>query len=368
MVGAQDLAWLSTGSARPGAGPCPARPRAHSARADGSTDGEVANPPLGLRDDLLRDHDDVLVARLACGRDHHAERRALRDLGDALDGADLDQSSSSAAAVSGARSGSSARSERERLEVLRGVEVERERRDVQELASIAGAAAPGRDGARSCPGRRLGRWRRRGRGRVRSFPFRGDRSRRPPCPSAKAREGTVELGRLEQGAVAGKQRGAGGAERLRADDPKRRGLRVAVIGRVAQHLEGRRGCAWHAPSRPSPPAPRRSRGSPARPRASGRARRGRRPASRAGWPPGREDRSSRRPASSRVAKRLTGRITVARISLMPSGSRPSRGCGRQGRHAPSSPSISVGQTSASSPSGGGSGSPSSTTMPSRSPS
>ena len=71
--------------------------------------GEVANASLCLRDDLLGDHDDVVVARLAGGRDHHPQRRALVDFGNALDRADLDQSSETAAAVSGARFGSSAR-------------------------------------------------------------------------------------------------------------------------------------------------------------------------------------------------------------------------------------------------------------------
>ena len=155
----------------------------------------------------------------------------------------------------------------------------------------------------------------------------------------------------------------GSAERLGADDPERRGLGVAVVGRIAKHLEGRVGCAWRAPSRSSRRGPRRSRGSPARPRAQ-RSSATRTSASIARRTAARPAaRSSPRPVVFALREALHGKDD-GRPQASPSAQSRMRSASAM---RPFAPSMRVGQTSASSPSGGGSGSPSSTTIPSEEP-
>ena len=68
-------------------------------------------------------------------------------------------------------------------------------------------------------------------------PWRSGHDRHPAAPHALERR--VELGRVEQRTVPGQQGDAAGSERLGADDPQRRRLRVADVLGIAEDLERR---------------------------------------------------------------------------------------------------------------------------------
>ena len=114
--------------------------------------GQRAAPSLGLRDDLLRDRDDVAVAKLGAAGDQLAEPVAGPDLGQpstgsssiALMPAPADRASASAAAVP-ARAPDRRASSRRARQVVGGVEVEGER---GELARPAAPPPPRRASSR----------------------------------------------------------------------------------------------------------------------------------------------------------------------------------------------------------------------------
>ncbi len=197
--GAQDLS--PTRRARPGhgAGPCRARPRAAVPRASGLDVGEPADAALGLRHDLVGDDDHVVAAQAsgpAAAAISAARSSPACDLRDPLErdrgqhAAQLRLRSSwlSIPRVCAAPPWVAASVRRQLLEVLGGVDVERERGDVDDLARRipAGCGAIG-GGAGSCRARTPARARPAGSAAARSSPSRGGRGR--SAPSARARAG-----------------------------------------------------------------------------------------------------------------------------------------------------------------------------------
>ena len=193
--------------------------------------GQRSDTPLGLRDDLLGDDDDVAAARgepRLGGRagDQGAELRPGGDLRQAADRDDLQvgahrrapverPSDARASAVCGARSGLRGERRREGLQVLGRVEVERRATRAAPGRPRARRARPGRGGGRSCRARTRGRSRRRAPAGGRWCRFRGGRGSRPRgrVPSGRARR------RARRRRAAGSRRAAAPSTRRRATAP-----------------------------------------------------------------------------------------------------------------------------------------------------
>ena len=267
-------AAIRRGPARPGAGRGRSARRAAERSLAGLDARQLAHAPLGLRDDLLRRSrsdrrrpGSAPEAPAARG-DQLAEPVAGGHLGQRLERDGSRPARSSGPGPSGrpaapARLRSTVRGPARRRaalararEVVGRIEVERQRRERLRGGRVAGRAGPGRGGARSCPGRTPARSRRPGASSSPLVPVPWRSGMTATRPGDMPLERRVELGRIEQRAVAGQQGGARGAERERADDPQGRGLGVAAVVGVAQHLErGGRALRWRSAIRSARPSP-----------------------------------------------------------------------------------------------------------------
>ena len=145
----------------------------------------------------------------------------------------------------------------QRGEVVGRVEVEGQRVEPLDRDLVTGRArAVGVAGA-AVRARRPGRSRRAAQSSSALVPVPWRSGTTVTRPLAHPLERRVELGRVEQRAVAGQQGDALGAERLGPDDPERRRLRVAAVLGVAQDLERRRRRAARGAARSARRAPRR---------------------------------------------------------------------------------------------------------------
>ena len=200
--------------------------------------GEAPDPPLGLGDDLLRDDDDVAVARALRGR----RSRRRRDIPGSNSGRPSRRAQHlqpahmpSALAVRRARSALARELAGQGDDVGRRVEVERQRGQLLDREGDARLARGG-DVALAAALAEGGLDRRRrgedegvGAGAVAVGDDR-DVARRD------AGEQPVELARVEQRAVAGQEDDALRAVRFGAGDPGQRGRDVPLVGGVGQHL------------------------------------------------------------------------------------------------------------------------------------
>ena len=225
------------GSARPGAGPCRARAASSRARSARLHVGQLAHPPLGLRNDLLGDDHDVAVRRLHARAREPLRRSARR--GGRRRRSPAARRSGPPRAVAHAGATPLSRPSRASSAAVAGLGAALAPAPSASAARSAGVSTsrPSESSgstATSCPARRArSAWRARAAGpeggadrvgrreqeRVGPGPVAVGHDRHPAAPHAGRAPRRARAG-SSSGQSPGSRADALGAERLRADDPR----------------------------------------------------------------------------------------------------------------------------------------------------